>query len=331
MTMKAWIENISNEEYHAKEGLSASGIKLLLKCPKQYYHRYILKEDNEPTKAMLEGTQFHTFVLEPEEFKKRYYIYPGKLRCDIRSKDYQEVLIAAGHTLVEKVEDEENIKKYQALLTNFGLEAVYIKNKTKSLEIISPKTAKEIIDIERLDELARMRQSLYDSPKLGAMLSNGDTEHAIFWYDNETGALLKTKPDYVNHNVNSVFDLKTTQEASRESFSRAIGNFGYHIQGAMAVDGLKELKGDNYQVVNVAVEKTAPYCVGNWEIKFADLEHGRNEYKKAIKLYQKCMAENYWPSYSEYTEDDGSRASIQQIDLPGYLINQYQLEQYNAY
>ncbi len=66
--MKAEIRKLTNEEYHACEGLSASAIKVLLKCPKIFHHQYIMGNRGEETKAMRIGTALHTLILEPHLF-----------------------------------------------------------------------------------------------------------------------------------------------------------------------------------------------------------------------------------------------------------------------
>lgn len=57
---------ISNEAYHAAEGISKSGLDHIAQSP-LHYQAYKLNRA-EPTKAMEIGTAVHTLVLEPEKF-----------------------------------------------------------------------------------------------------------------------------------------------------------------------------------------------------------------------------------------------------------------------
>lgn len=61
-------DNISNEEYHAGDGISSSGIIMLLDCPAKFHYQYVLVNREPPTEAMQIGTAFHTLILEPEKF-----------------------------------------------------------------------------------------------------------------------------------------------------------------------------------------------------------------------------------------------------------------------
>ena len=72
------IFTISNEEYHSSHGISRSGIVEFKNCPKKYWHKYINIDYIEPakTKALIFGNAFHTAILEPDEFNKRYIIKP---------------------------------------------------------------------------------------------------------------------------------------------------------------------------------------------------------------------------------------------------------------
>ena len=73
--MKTGIySNISNEEYHAGEGVSSSGIILLLDCPAKFHYQYVLGNREPPTDAMQIGTVFHTLILEPEKFEDQILV-----------------------------------------------------------------------------------------------------------------------------------------------------------------------------------------------------------------------------------------------------------------
>lgn len=67
-----------NAAYHADtKYLSSSAIKMLLKDPKEYYNRYVLKLDEQEDKpAFAEGHFVHSLILEPETVSK-YVVYPG--------------------------------------------------------------------------------------------------------------------------------------------------------------------------------------------------------------------------------------------------------------
>ena len=81
------LENLSNEEYHAdRDHVSKSWLDHLKRSPahlKEY-----LDHGGESTKAMEFGSLFHTYVLEPETFHKKYERKPD---LDLRTKQGKEL------------------------------------------------------------------------------------------------------------------------------------------------------------------------------------------------------------------------------------------------
>jgi hypothetical protein len=63
-------ELLTNEQYHAADGISKSGLDLILRSPAHY--RYAPKR--ESTRAMEIGTALHCAILEPERFATDYML-----------------------------------------------------------------------------------------------------------------------------------------------------------------------------------------------------------------------------------------------------------------
>jgi hypothetical protein len=70
----------TNEEYHSKDSISASGLKMIAK--KSVKH-FLDRKFNE-TDAMKFGTAVHTAMLESDKFYDDYYIMP---KVDGRTKE----------------------------------------------------------------------------------------------------------------------------------------------------------------------------------------------------------------------------------------------------
>lgn len=100
-------------EYHADEGISASGVNLLLDCPRRYYHRYIARSQPESriSEALTIGSAVHLFALEPEKFDSAYIVQRHSI--DRRTKEgkaqYAEFLSEAKGRTVLSLEDFERI------------------------------------------------------------------------------------------------------------------------------------------------------------------------------------------------------------------------------
>lgn len=112
--------DVDINEYHSSEGISSSGISLLIDCPKRYFHQYIEKRKSIDTSAMQLGSAVHMLVLEPELFNKTFYLM--RESCDLRTKAGKEAYSQAesnanGRTILrpgtweQVIEMADSIKK----------------------------------------------------------------------------------------------------------------------------------------------------------------------------------------------------------------------------
>ena len=67
------LYRLSNEAYHAGQGISSSNLKDILRSPAHYK---AAKQDKKTTPAMEFGTLVHTMLLEPELFDRDYAVEP---------------------------------------------------------------------------------------------------------------------------------------------------------------------------------------------------------------------------------------------------------------
>lgn len=84
-TYKDGVYDITNEQYHASEGISRSKLMLLDKSPYHFWYETLsgLSEKQESTPAMNIGSAFHTMLLEPAKFQIEFAIAP---KVDRRTK-----------------------------------------------------------------------------------------------------------------------------------------------------------------------------------------------------------------------------------------------------
>lgn len=69
-------QNVSNEDYHAANGISKSGLSLFNENPEKYHWRYIAKNHQAPKAIFDIGQAFHTRTLEPELFSSQFILGP---------------------------------------------------------------------------------------------------------------------------------------------------------------------------------------------------------------------------------------------------------------
>lgn len=108
--MEPGVHDITIEQYHGGAGISRSGLEIFRRSPLHYWHNYLNPDklpDEKPEittrrDALEFGNAFHTFVLEPQEFEKRYYVASKYNRASNVGKaaHANTILVAAGRELI---------------------------------------------------------------------------------------------------------------------------------------------------------------------------------------------------------------------------------------
>ncbi len=275
ITNQGIYKNLPNEVYHASQGLSNSKMKYLLPshCPKEFWYEELSGlAQKKESPAFDIGTAVHTLVFEPLEFTSRFYCV-------------QEM--PKRNTTIGKAAYESVMQK------SYG---------------------KIILD----GDDRKLVVAMADSVKSHAMWKSvkgdksGCVEDSIAWNDEESGVLLRSRPDFYTDDI--IIDLKTTRDSSPGSFQKSVVDYAYHRQAALAIDGLNKLTGREYKnVVLFVVDKNPPHLVRCYVLADSAIEQGRYEYKYACKEYKKGIESGSWDSFPEVIED---------LDLPqwGYKV-----------
>lgn len=174
------------------------------------------------------------------------------------------------------------------------------KAKADNLIVLDPDDGKEI------DEMVASIKAHAGAKKL---LVNGKPEVSLF--SKLDGIDIKARLDYIR-NDGIILDLKTTNDASPDSFMKSIINFDYHTQAAFYLDIASSLGLPAIHFAFIAVEKDAPYAVGVYTLTDDFIELGRTRYKRALEIYKTCIETNKWPAYSD---------SIIELNPPAWAIS----------
>lgn len=274
----------SNEDYHASHGLSNSNMSFLLPphCPKTFwYQRLSGAVAHKETDAFNLGSAVHTYCFEPLEFNKRFYsVYEiPKKTTKLGKSSYIAMLEKANS---RQILDKEDIEIVKAMGTNIINHAMWRNLMAKALaENVKP-----------------------------------SIECSLAWKDEESGILLRSRPDFFTNTI--ILDLKTTKDSSPHAFSKAVADYAYHRQAALACDGLTKLTGNKYEnVVLFVVDKTPPHFVRCYVLNESVIDQGRYEYKTAAKIYADCLEKNNWPSHPEIIEN---------LDIPKWAYRSFENE-----
>ena len=167
-----------------------------------------------------------------------------------------------------------------------------------------------ILAAEWEENLIHMNHSFLDSPAKIIYDIKGLTELSYFSED-LSGIKAKCRPDWISSDGHTVVDVKTTQDASPKGFQKSIANFGYHIQSSFYMRVLQNLDVPVKEFIFIAIEKTAPFCVGVYRADTEMLEEGNKKVDEAINQILWCKEND---SYPDYTPNE-----IESISLPPWM------------
>lgn len=291
----------SNADYHAGPGISSSQIKRVMGCAPEK-----VDERTEPSKAMRFGTHVHTCILEPEEWARQKAITPP----DASSSEHKASLPVAA-AMVERAitysEAAECPDVQGAVLdvmpTNWNRDTALGKVSREVVDFYAEHGVDfEPLDEDRIRKAEAMRDALHDCPAFShAILDDARKEVSIYWYeDTEYGRVLcKCRPDALL--ATHLLDLKTTRDASEDSFGRDCYNFGYHVsasfyQRGVAQAGLTPI--DTYTLL--AVEKGDNPTAGVYDLDQGEIAQAQRLWRTALELIAKYRATPN--AYGGYTE-----------------------------
>ena len=156
---------------------------------------------------------------------------------------------------------------------------------------------KIIITQEDMALLWKMTNAANRNPEANELLSKCQYEKSIYWQDKVTQAICKVRPDAWGKNL--IVDLKTTNDASQNAFSRDVFTYNYHVQAAMIREGIFQTIGqDITNFVYVAIEKDPPYAIGIFILHEDVLNYGHKVFKENLQIYKSCLDKNEWPGYA---------------------------------
>jgi exodeoxyribonuclease VIII len=274
-------------DYYNLDAISVSGMKKIKQSPAHFKNH----EEIEPTDAMIFGSAYHMYVLEPKKFEEQYYIFDDSAIC--------MALIGDGYKSPRATKD---YKAWQE----------------SEMRIIGNKSVINKAVFERIKE---MKSRLFQHPYAKMLLTNGLAEVGYSGtIATDAGEInIKFKPDYVKTEKRIVVDLKTAADASIDGFTKAAADQDYHIQAAFYSDMLEHIAGDKraYSFIFIAQEKTLPYAFNLFECSPQFISQGRYEYELLLQLYKYCIDNNKWPGYQCFCNN---RYGLLQLELPKWAI-----------
>ena len=156
------------------------------------------------------------------------------------------------------------------------------------------------------DRISGMHDAVYaHGPARAIMDAPGRNELSVYAKDPETGVLVKCRFDRLL-DCGIAADLKKTQDARPDAFTKAIDNYRYYVQAAFYMDVYRWATGEALQAFKfIAIEESAPHGCRVYQIDDLSIEFGRMAYRSALNTYADCLAKDSWPAYAEDEQEIG--------------------------
>ena len=173
---------------------------------------------------------------------------------------------------------------------------------------------KTVVSADMVEQATAMWEALNKNEFVKKLLK-GEKEKPFFWVDEMTGEECKCRTDvltYVGENL-IIVDLKTTDCAETDAFTRSAVKYGYDLQSAMYIEGVKANTGREPLFVFIAIEKKPPYAINILQADKLLIRRGYDLFRELIGIYHDCKTTNNWYGYL------GRYNQINNLALPAYL------------
>jgi hypothetical protein len=157
----------------------------------------------------------------------------------------------------------------------------------------------------------RVRDALQKNTEINNLVSANNKMVEVSCYWEHDGIDMKSRKDLVVDDGRIITDLKTTTDASRDGFSRAVANYLYHMQDRWYSMGARACFGAEPTFLFIAVEKEPPFANAIYELDPRTKAEGQALVDLAIERYIECERNQEWPGYP---------AGVQQLSIPGWAF-----------
>lgn len=176
---------------------------------------------------------------------------------------------------------------------------------------------REGFDVLTPEDVAAIRgvaDAMNEHPTIQAGILKGLVECSIVWKDPVTGLWVKSRPDVIPVDAPMIADLKSTTDASAKSVTNRATDFGYHMQLAIADEGLWQVAGfraDDHTLVYV--ETGRPYCINVKPMPGHDIDYGRRQFRRSLDIFAECLKTGEWTGYRDDDMEGGLSSRYREV------------------
>jgi hypothetical protein len=280
------------ETYLEIEAASSSAIKIALAESMLHVREKVKKE----TEAMRRGTLVHEMLLEPDA--KRYVVLPeGSGRGSNKARElYVEALADALDMVPPAVG-----KAAPSVMLDGQIRILQDEAKERGLYIVDQATHAQAV---------AMRDAALSHPIASIILEDFEPELTVLARHEETGCPVKTRADIWSHKMDLTGDIKTTDSAGYDAYTRKCGTFQYHVQAAL-YEWAARANGSPRAFRHIVIESEPPHGVRVIGFDQEAVAHGWQRCLAAFPRFAEAYVTGYWPGYPE---------EIESISLPRWAL-----------
>lgn len=282
--------------YRQADGISQSQATEILKSAAHYQARYGPGAPAFiPTPNMLVGSATHTGLLEPDDFASQWSAKSDH-KSDFTIQELKDLLSEAG------VEFKKSAPKAELMALAFP-DGVPVDKRTK----LADKDFESVLGMVNALRSHDLAGAWFDA----SQPQYRDHNEVSIRVRHPGGQLIKGRLDRVHFDGDRllILDLKTTDDVG-PGFRRKLVGLSYDLQAAWYLALAQQAWPEhNAEFVFCCVERSQPHGVKLYKAGASVIESGRRKMDRALELFSKCQAVDYWPGYSP---------EVEELEMPGW-------------
>ena len=191
--------------------------------------------------------------------------------------------------------------------------------RTDCKEWLAARSDMPVLSADQDDEIRLVARHVRKHPLAWPLLKGSRREVSLF--GEYGGRLVKGRVDALNPS-GWICDIKKVADASTHALSRAVFNFGHHIQAALywKLCALNGIKCDGFYFIAIELGATTgdQPLLNVRRLSSEAMEAGNFELEKMLVELRECEQSGIWPDYSG--------RELGEVSVPGYALPEMELE-----
>jgi len=273
--------------------MSRGELRKFAACPQKWLRGSKVKQSG----AMAWGSLVDTLVLTPDKLMAAYTIEPA---------EYETTGMECPSC--GSVTDSKKCRKCKRDRVEITMLKPWSNNSDTCAEWLEARRSegKTPISSDLLEQARIANDRLMEDAEIRSILDGSRKQVAVYvdWHDKETGLIIPFKclldivPTPESDHGDTIYDLKTTDDASGIKWPKTVFNHGLHYQSAVYLDAYNAASGLNYRNFgHVIQESEPPYEPTHRLLAQEFLDLGRSQYQANLSFYCWCIANNKFPGY----------------------------------